>query len=152
MQEKQSLKAIYGIREEQLKRYYRDARAMSNQTGQALISLLERRLDNALYRAGFATTRPQARQIATHRLVSVNGRPVDVPSLRLKTGDTVTVRDSKRAKDIFTNFEKRLQNVNPPSWITLQPQEFSFKVTALPTDADAAAGINIQAIVEYFAR
>lgn len=152
MAEKQSFKKMFGIREEQLRKYYAEALRSKAQTGQELVALLERRLDNALYRAGFAPTRPAARQLSTHRLFTVNGRPVDVPSYRLKAGDVVSIREGKRSKPIFSNLAKRLQNVNTPSWITTDPENFGFKVNALPSPEEANLGVDVQAIVEFFAR
>ena len=152
MEEKQGLKGIYNIREEQLRKYYREAQRGTTETGPGLIVLLEQRLDNALYRAGFSETRRAARQLASHRLVEVNGRPVTVPSIRLRVGDTVTIRENKRNKTLFSNFEKRLQNVTPPSWLQLNPGAFSFTVQSLPDADEAAVGVDIRAIVEYFAR
>ncbi len=152
MAEKQQLKEIYGVQEQQLRNYYDAARRSREETGPHLITLLERRLDNAVYRAGFAPTRKAARQMSTHRLLNVNGHPVDVPSYRLKAGDVVDVRVGKRSKSLFSNFEKRMQNVKSPSWILLNPAEFGFKVSALPSLAEANVGVDVQAIVEYFAR
>lgn len=152
LKEKQDLKKLFGLREEQLHRYYERALKFKGQTGPTLVSMLERRLDNAIFRSGFAQTRPQARQMATHRLFSINGRPVDVPSHSLKVGDVVSVREGKRAKAYFSTFEKRMQNVNAPSWILIDPKEFSFKVTALPSFEEANTGVDIRAVVEFFAR
>ncbi|OGY30770.1 MAG: hypothetical protein A2805_01945 [Candidatus Andersenbacteria bacterium RIFCSPHIGHO2_01_FULL_46_36] len=152
LKEKQDLKKMFGLREEQLHRYYERALKFKGQTGPTLVSMLERRLDNAIFRSGFAQTRPQARQMATHRLFAVNGQPVDVPSYSLKVGDVVSVRDGKKAKAYFTNFEKRMQNVNAPSWVLINPEEFSFKVTSLPSFEEANVGVDIRAIVEFFAR
>ncbi len=152
LQEKQDLKKIFGIREGQTKRYYKMARAGTGETGPNMVALLERRLDNAIFRAGLAQTRPQARQMATHRFFSVNERPVDVPSLLLKPGDVVTVRASKRKSAYFSNFEKRMQGTRPPSWISLAPTDFSFKIGSLPTHEEANLGVNMRAVVEFFAR
>lgn len=152
LQEKQQLKEIYGLREEQLRKYYRDALKNTQQTGPYLISLLERRLDNAIFRAGFAQTRPQARQIASHSLLTVNGHPVTIPSIRLKKGDVVSVKETKRAKSHFTNFDKRMQNVRPPDWIQINPAEFSFTVTGEPTAEEANIGVDIRAVLEVFTR
>jgi len=152
MEEKQNLKKIYGIKEEQLRRYYTEAQRSNEETGKKLITLLEHRLDNALYRAGFAETRPAARQMASHRLVEVNGRPVTIPSLRLQSGDTVTVKESKRKKGLFANFEKRMQNVAPPAWLSLDGGAFSFSITSEADPEEAGLGIDVRAIVEYFAR
>lgn len=152
LHEKQTLKEIFGVRETQLRNYYKTARASSKETGPHMITLLEARLDNALYRAGFAETRAQARQLASHRLCTVNARPVDVPSYSLRVGDVVAIRPSKRTKALFTNLEKKLQNVETPGWIQLNPTELSFSVTRLPEVAEAGLGVDMQAIVEMFAR
>lgn len=152
LKEKQELKKMFGLREEQLKRYYQRALKFKGQTGPTLITLLERRLDNAIFRAGFAQTRPQARQMTTHRLFAVNGTPVDVPSYSLKEGDIVSVREGKRGKSYFSSFEKRMQNTNTPSWILVNPQEFSFKVTTKPSYEEANVGVDVRVVVEFFAR
>lgn len=152
LQEKQNLKEIFGIREEQLRRYFREAHSSKGETGPTLVTLLERRLDNAVYRAGFAETRPQARQMATHRLFMVNGRSVDIPSLLLRPGDVVSIREGKRSKALFSNFQKRLQNARPPSWVEIDPATYSFRITGSPTMEEAALGVDVQAVVELFAR
>lgn len=152
LQEKQSLKKIFGLRDEQLKKYYNKALKVKGQTGQTLVTLLERRLDNAIFRAGFAQTRPQARQMTTHRLFAVNGKPVDVPSYSLKPGDKVSVRKSKQGKSYFSSFDKRMQNHDSPSWILTNPEEFGFTVTTLPTFEEANIGIDVRVVVEFFAR
>ena len=150
--EKQQLKQSFGIREEQLKRYFAEAHATTDETGPAMVVLLERRLDNAIFRAGFADTRPQARQMASHRFFTVNGRPIDVPSYRLTSGDVVGVRDSKQTKAYFTNLDKKMQNVRTPSWITVDPKKFSFTISKLPTFEEANVGVDMRAVVEFFAR
>lgn len=150
--EKQQLKEVFGIREQQLKKYFWKARRVPGETGPLLIQTLERRLDNAIFRAGFAQTRPQARQMASHKFFTVNGHPVDVPSYQLKPKDIVQVRNSKQATAYFKNFEKRMQNVRPPSWISINPKEFNFVVAAVPTYEEANLGVDIRAVVEFFAR
>jgi len=152
MQEKQQLKEIFGIREEQLKKYYAEAIKSKEQTGQKLVILLESRLDNAVFRAGMAPTRPAARQMTTHRLFTVNDRPVDIPSYRLKPGDVVSVKTNKRSKPLFANFVKQMQNVRPPSWLTIDAENYSFTVMTLPSFDEVNIGVDVQAIVEYFAR
>ena len=151
LREKQNLKELFGIRDGQLKKYYKQALRVQGQTGPMLISLLERRLDNAIFRAGFAQTRPQARQMSTHRLFAVNGKAVDVPSYELKAGDVVSVRDNKRSKSYFSQFEKRMQNTSTPSWILINPEEFSFKIQSLPAFEEANVGVDIRAVLEFFA-
>lgn len=152
LEEKQNLKKIFGVREEQLKRYYDQAAKATEETGPSMITLLELRLDNAVYRAGLTETRPQARQLVTHRFFELNGRPVDVPSIRVKPGDVITVKESKRGKLLFENFEKRMQNVQLPSWLELDAKGFGIKVTGVPSSEEAHLGVDIRAVVEYFAR
>jgi len=153
LEEKRNLKNIFGIREAQLRRYFREARAgRGKETGPYLIELLERRLDNALFRAGFAETRAQARQMASHKLVTVNGRSVNIPSYRLRPGDVVQVKESKRGKSHFANFEKKMQNVQLPGWLAAQPNEFSFSVTGAPSPQEAKLAVDTQAVVELLSR
>lgn len=150
--EKQNLKNIFTIREGQLKKYYEAAHNKDEETGPYIIKILESRLDNAIYRAGFATTRAQARQMATHRLFTVNGRPVDVPSVLLKENDVVAVKENKRGKAYFENFDKKMQNVRTPEWVLVDPSSLSFKVVGAPNMEEANLGVDIKAVVELFAR
>lgn len=152
LEEKQNLKSIYKLRERQLKRYFVEAQKAKDETGPYMMELLERRLDSAIYRAGFAETRAQARQMASHRLFMINDRPIDVPSCRLKNGDKVAVRESKRDKAYFSNFEKRMQNANIPDWMQLEVSGYGFKVVSAPSAEDASVGIDLQAIVELLGR
>jgi small subunit ribosomal protein S4 len=152
LEEKQNLKDIYKLRERQLKKYFVEAQKSKDETGPHMMELLERRLDSAIYRAGFAATRAQARQMASHRLFAVNGRPTDVPSCRLKNGDNVAVRESKRGQAHFSNFEKRMQNVRAPEWMQLKVDGYGFEVISAPLAEDASVGIDLQAIVELLGR
>lgn len=150
--EKQTLKDLYGVSEAQLRIYYATARRRREETGPYLIGLLERRLDNAIFRSGLAGTRPMARQMASHRFFQVNGKAVDVPSYRLRAGDAVQIRPSKRDKAYFSNFEKRMQNVQAPAWIQINADDFGFSVVRLPETDDALTGVDIQSVVEFLAR
>lgn len=152
MEEKQNLKEIYGLRDKQLRRYYEEALKSSEETGPRIIQFLEMRLDNALYRAGFAPSRPAARQMASHGIVEVNGRSITVPSLRLLPGDTIRIKETKRKSILFENFEKRLQNVALPSWITLDAAGYAFKVVSEPIPEEATIGVDVRSVVEFFAR
>ena len=152
LEEKQNLKDIYRLRERQLRRYFTEAQKAKNETGPYMMELLERRLDSAIYRAGFAETRAQARQMASHRLFMINDTPIDVPSCRLKNGDKITVRETKRNKAYFSNFEKRMQNAHIPEWIQLDVGGYGFKVISAPLAEDASVGIDLQAIVELLGR
>lgn len=152
LHEKQQLKELFGLREEQFKKYYREAKRYRLDTGKLLVTLLERRLDNAAFRAGFAQTRPHARQMTSHGLFTVNGKPVDKPSFRIKVGDIVAVKETKRKKSYFLNFAKRTQGAKPPSWIRISPKDYTFTITDLPSFEEANVGVDIQSVVEFFAR
>jgi small subunit ribosomal protein S4 len=150
--EKQRLKEVFGIRERQLRNYYEEAQRSEKSTGQQLVEFLERRLDNAVYRAGFAQTRAAARQLVSHGFFECKERSVNVPSMRLKEDMVITIKKSKRGKGPFVNFPKGLQNVETPSWILLNPDTYSFKVTGMPTADEANLGVDVPAVVEFFAR
>ena len=152
MEEKQNLKLRYGIREEQLTNYFRQAQRASEQTGDALIKLLELRLDNAVFRAGFAVTRAAARQMCSHRMFEVNNHPVTIPSRALRVGDVITLRENKRGKPLFANFQKSLQNASVAPWLEIDAEDFSFTVASDPEAKEAAIGMNIRVVVEYFSR
>ncbi len=150
--EKQNLKKIYGVREEQLKKYYKEAKRSDVETGPKLIKILEGRLDNSIYRAGIADTRPQARQMASHKIFLVNGRVTNIPSYRLKKGDMVQVKASKQKQSLFANFEKKMQNAQIPDWLEVDTKEFGFRVTGEPDEKEVGIGVEIQAVVELLAR
>jgi small subunit ribosomal protein S4 len=152
LEEKQNLKEIYGVAEAQLKKYYTTAKKSNEETGPALIELLERRLDNAIYRAGFATTRAQARQMASHGLFNVNGRPVNVASIILREGDLVQVKETKRKKSYFSSFDKRMQSAQVAEWITLDVKNYGFKVAGKPSADQTGIGVAIQEVVEFLSR
>lgn len=152
MAEKQQLKEIFTVRETQLKNYYLKAKRSKGRTGAELLASLERRLDNAVFRAGFAVTRPASRQMVSHGYFMVNGTVTNVASYSLKPGDVVSIKATKRKKSHFLTFPKSLQNVTPPPWIVLDPEAFSFKITAVPQPEDSPVGVDMQAVVEFFAR
>lgn len=152
IKEKKELKSIYGIREGQLKNYYKKALTSKSETAPELIRLLERRLDNVVFRAGFAQTRPQARQLVSHGFFLLNGRRIDIPSVLLKKGDVVTVKESKRSKQFFTSFDKRMQNVRTPSWITLKAEDFGLVFGGEVNTEEVHPGVDMRAIIEFFTR
>jgi small subunit ribosomal protein S4 len=154
LREKQKVKRLYGLLEKQFARLMNEASRTQGQSGASLLQFLERRLDNAVYRAGFAVSRRAARQLVTHGHFMVNGRRVDVPSIRLKLGDEVVLRDASKANEYF----KRLDDVAPSgnesslSWLAVERKKVSFKVTGLPTREEAEPEIQEQLIVEYYSR
>lgn len=154
LREKQKVKRLYGLLEKQFARLMNEASRTKGQSGTALLQFLEQRLDNAVYRAGFAVSRRAARQLVTHGHFMVNGRRVDVPSIRLRPGDEVVLRDASKNNEYF----KRLDDVAPSgnesslSWLAVERKKVSFKVTGLPTREEAEPEIQEQLIVEYYSR
>ena len=151
---KQILRYWYNLREKQLKRYVKEALASSRkQDAQtALIKRLEMRLDNVVYRAGFAVSRYQARQLVSHRHITVNGRRVNIPSMTIRVGDEIGVHEGSLSKGVFADLPLRLKNHIPPSWMELDKENFKVKITREPTLEDAQPPVELSAIFEYYAR
>ncbi|SHK37679.1 30S ribosomal protein S4 [Thermocrinis minervae] len=153
LMEKQKLKFLYGgLREKQFKRYFEEASRAKGNTGQVLLQLLERRLDNVVYRLGFASTRRQARQWIVHGHFLVNGKKVNIPSYRVEVGDVIEVKPSSR--DIPQLLEN-LENIDPrsiPPWLELDKENFRGKVIDLPKDVQLEIPINLQYIIEFYSR
>ena len=154
LREKQKVRRLYGLLEKQFARLMTDANRSAGQSGQVLLQLLERRLDNAVYRAGFATSRRAARQLVTHGHFMLNGRRVDIPSIRLKEGDEIVVRPKSTKSGYFTQIDEVVKNTNQPSlsWLKSDPKKLTIKITGLPKREEAEADINEQLIVEYYSR
>jgi small subunit ribosomal protein S4 len=154
LREKQKVKRLYGLLERQFSNLVNEASRQKGQSGQVLLQLLERRLDNLVYRSGFAVSRPAARQLVTHGHFNLNGRRVDVPSIRIKVGDKVELRSSSAANSYF----KQIDDISPmssdaiPAWLKVDRKKFTVEVTGLPSRDDAEPDINEQLIVEYYSR
>jgi len=152
LREKQKIKRIYGILESQLKKYFKIVSAKKENINQALLNLLESRLDNVVYRVGFAPSRAKARQLVSHGYFIVNGQPVNIPSYKLEKGDLIVIKKQDRKKNLFRELEKSLKNYEPPSWISLDKEKLEVKIVDLPNFKEADLGINIQMVVEYYSR
>lgn len=154
LREKQKVRRIYGLLEKQFARLIHEAERQDGLSGANLLKLLERRLDNVVYRAGFATSRRQARQLVTHGQFILNGRRVDIPSIRIKIGDEIVVRPKAQKNGYFANLEEisRDAMTQPVAWIKSDPKKETIKVIALPTRENAEPDINEQLIVEYYSR
>ncbi|HEU0266688.1 MAG TPA: 30S ribosomal protein S4 [Candidatus Saccharimonadaceae bacterium] len=154
LREKQKVRRLYGLLERQFVRVMNDAERMQGLSGENLLQLLERRMDNAVYRAGFATSRRGARQLVSHGHFELNGRRVDIPSIRLKPGDKLVVRAKSQKSGYFTQLNDVLGNSiqGPLSWLKTDPKKFTIEVTGLPQRGEAEADINEQLIVEYYSR
>ena len=152
LREKQKAKFIYGVLEKPFRNYYNKAERMPGQTGDNLMTLLERRLDNVIFRLGFARTRMEARQIADHRNVLVNGKVVNVPSILLKAGDVVEIKESKkgsqRYKDVFETTGSRLV----PGWLKADQENLKGEVVELPKRSDIDVPVNEMLIVELYSK
>jgi small subunit ribosomal protein S4 len=154
LMEKQKVKYIYGLLERQFRRVFEQASRRSGVTGEYLLSLLERRLDNVVYRLGMATTRSQARQLVTHGHITVDGRKTNIPSYTLKVGQVIAVRPESRRRPYFKNLVDSgdLTKYRAPDWLRLSAADLSGTIVALPRREDAEAGINEQLIVEFYSR
>lgn len=150
--EKQKLKRIYQLREDQFERYVAEATRRRGVTGENLLQLLEMRLDNTVYRLGWASSRGQARQLVGHRFFTVNGRRVNIPSYQLKPGDVVGLHESKRDTVLTKEAVGRVATTNLPAWLTLETQTYDAKVVSVPTRDEIDTMINEQLIVEFYSR
>lgn len=152
--EKQKARHMYGVLERQFRRVFEKAQRYPGETGSYLFILLERRLDNVVYRLGFATTRAQARQLVTHGHITVNGRKTNIPSYTVRVGETIAVRPESRRRMYFKNLVDggELNRYRAPDWLRLNPADMSGEVVALPRREDAEQGINEQLIVEFYSR
>lgn len=154
LREKQKVRRLYGLLEKQFARLMDEAERREGLAGENLLQLLERRLDNTIYRAGFATSRRAARQLVGHGHFLLNGRRVDIPSIRVKAGDVITVRPrsikSTYFKEIDTVINDSVQG--SLSWLKAEPKKLTVTITGLPTRAEAEVDINEQLIVEYYSR
>ena len=153
LREKQKVKRLYGLLEKQFSNLMKEAGRKQGQSGQVLLQLLEQRADNAVYRAGFAPSRRAARQLVTHGHFLLNDSRVDIPSIRLKPGDALTLRPHSQKTEYF----KHLDDVSPvpsetPGWLKVDRKKVAVSVTGLPSRDDAEPDINEQLIVEYYSR
>jgi small subunit ribosomal protein S4 len=154
LQEKQKARYMYGILEGQFHRIFEKAQRYPGETGAYLFVLLERRLDNVVYRLGFATSRQQARQLVTHGHITVNGRKTNIPSFTVKPGEKIAVRPESRRRPYFKNLvdSGELNRRNVPDWLRLSAADLAGEVVTMPRREDGEPEINEQLIVEYYSR
>lgn len=150
LQEKQKLRFNYGLSERQLRHLMLNARKSTEPTGETLLQLLERRLDNVVFRAGLAPTVIAARQLVSHRHVRLNGKPVNIPSIRLNVGDVITVKPESMNLPIVLGTLQDLP-LRRPEWLLWDEKDKTGKVTHLPTAEDVPFPIDVQQVVEYYA-
>lgn len=153
LREKQKVKRLYGLLERQFRKLMQEASRSKGQSGGVLLQLLERRLDNVVYRAGFAPSRRAARQLVTHGHFMLNGRRVDIPSIIVKAGDVIVLREHSKSNGYF----RQLDELSPAgdqmlSWLKTNRKKMEVTVTGLPLREEAEPDINEQLIVEYYSR
>jgi len=153
LREKQKVKRMYGLLEKQFSRVVQEAERRQGVTGDTLIELLERRLDNVVYRLNWAPSRQSARQIVTHGHVLLNGRRVDIPSIQVKAGDELTVRPKSAGNSYFTTLKEELPKNEPIiSWLSLDAKKMKAKVTGQPIRDEIKEEITEQLIIEFYSR
>lgn len=148
--EKQKAKFIFGLREAQLSRYVKEATRLTGDSGLNLSKLFESRLDNVVYRLGFASTRAQARQFVTHNMFLLNGKRMNVPSYNVKVGDIIILKENKQKKKGFVGIEEKLSQAQPPSWLSVDSGQKSAKVLGAPLKDDFEKAFDVRMIIEYY--
>ena len=152
LREKQKARRIYGVLERQFRRYFREALKRPGLTGANLLGLLERRLDNVIFRMGFAESRSQARQLVQHGHFEVNGRRTNIPSFLVRPGDEVIVREGSRAKTYFKDVKDLMGDRPVPEWLDQNAGQLAGSVARMPERTDIDLTLNDQLIVEYYSR
>jgi small subunit ribosomal protein S4 len=152
LREKQRARFTYGIMEKQFRRYYKDAIRRSGVTGESLVRMLEMRLDNAVYRLGFADSRSQARQIVRHGHIALNGRATDIPSCAVKVGDEIAWSEKGKRTEIMKIMQETLQGKEVPDWLGVDSAAMTGRILAQPDVAQVGAKFDPAVIVEFYSR
>jgi len=152
LREKQKVKKIYGVLEKQFRKYFHTASRSKGVTGSKLLELLERRLDNVIFRSCFASSRPSARQIVMHGHVLVNNKKVDIPSFSVKTGDIVVIKPKEKTVKRIQDSVEKLKDRNYPAWIEVDRENLKTKISRFPERSDVAADIKEHLIVELYSK
>ncbi len=152
LREKQKVKRIYGVLENQFRRYFEQAERQRGITGEVLLQLLERRLDNVVYRIGFATSRPQARELVRHGHFSVNGKKVNVPSFLVRPGETIGVKTGSQKNVTIQHAMDEVKGRGIPEWLQLDAEKFAARVVSIPTREQINLPVQEQLIVELYSK
>ena len=154
LREKQKVRRMYGLLEKQFAKLMREAQRAEGLTGEKLLEFLERRADNVVFRSGFALTRRQARQLVSHGHFMLNGKKIDIPSIRLNPGDVLEVKSKSGKTEYFKNLANIVgaSGVTPLSWMKVDAKKMKIEITGLPKREEVEPGINEQLIVEYYSR
>lgn len=151
LREKQRLSYAYGLDDRELERYSKNA-AQTNAAGSSLLKLLERRLDNAVYRLGFAVSRRSARQTVNHGHIAVNGKTLTIPSYLVKKGDRISIKERSRALPLFSDIERRLKNYDPPRWLALEKNKYEGTLLEMPSGEESETTFDSSKIKEFYSR
>jgi small subunit ribosomal protein S4 len=152
LREKQKLRRIYGLNEKQFKNYFNKAERLPGVSGENFLRILERRLDNVIFRLGLSTSRSQARQLVRHGHVTVNGRKVNVPSYLVKAGEVVAVREKSRTNSSVVESVEVMKGRKMPGWLEMNIEKMEARIVALPTREEIDTQINEQLIVEFYSK
>ena len=152
LREKQKVKRMYGVLENQFRLYFETAERQRGITGEVLLQLLERRLDNVVYRLGFATSRPQARQMVRHGHFGINGRAVDIPSCLVKAGDVIGVREGSKQSPSVLHAMEEVKGRGIPAWLELQAENMAGRIVSLPNREQINLPVQEQLIVELYSK
>jgi len=152
LREKQRLRFSYGVMERQFRRFFDEARKSPGATGETLLILLERRLDNVVYRVGFADSRAEARQVVRHGHIVVNNRKTDIPSFLVKSGDVITWRETSKKTEYYRTLAEEVEGRLIPDWLSLDKESMTARVLNLPGKDAVQAEFNVKAVVEYYSR
>jgi small subunit ribosomal protein S4 len=152
LREKQKVRRMYGVLEKQFRNYYKEAARLKGNTGENLLQLLEQRLDNVVYRIGFASTRAEARQLVSHKAILVNGKVVNVPSFNVSADDVVSVREKAKKQARITAALELADQREKPTWIEVDNKKMEGTFKRVPERTDLSADINEQLIVELYSK
>ena len=152
LREKQKLRRMYGVLERQFRNYYKRAAQLKGSTGENLLRLLEGRLDNTVYRMGFASTRAEARQLVSHKSIEVNGKVVNIPSAQVKAGDSIGIRDKSKKQLRIQNAMEIASQVGLPDWVDVDAKKMAGVLKSLPDREDILPDINENLVVELYSK
>jgi small subunit ribosomal protein S4 len=152
LREKQKVRRVYGVLERQFRNYFNEAETHAGVTGEALLQSLETRLDNVVFRLGFASSRAQARQLVSHGHFTVNGVPSNVASYALKPGDRIEVRESRRGREAFKVIRETIRSHQAPEWLTLDAAKLAGTIASIPRRDQMPLDLSEQLVVEYYSR
>lgn len=152
LREKQKARRLYVVQERQFQNYFKKSVKHKGDTGAIIVGLLEKRLDNVIYRIGFAKTRLHARQLVSHGFFSVNDKKVNIPSYQVKVKDVIGINKTKLNKKVFTELDKTLKKQKFPSWMHVDPNAKTAKITNEPNVGEMKNIFNVQSIVEFYSR